>query len=139
MYIFYFRIFEFRKVIANRETCYNMIPLDYPMEITKVTIIFFFIRIFTNAKENDICTLLYARQDEVWSDCHIIEGQFESPFEKYLPGIMPDKAKTAYFQVVLPSKWSSHKIKPICLHLAGTGDHVCCLSPSSTPSFSLYH
>ncbi|XP_018353516.1 PREDICTED: protein ABHD18 isoform X2 [Trachymyrmex septentrionalis] len=90
------RIFEFRKVIANRETCYNMIPITYPIEITK---------------------------DEVWSDCHIIEGQFESPFEKHLPGIMPDKTKTAYFQMVLPSKWSSHKIKPICLHLAGTGDH----------------
>ncbi|XP_014478918.1 PREDICTED: uncharacterized protein C4orf29 homolog isoform X2 [Dinoponera quadriceps] len=90
------RIFEFRKVIANRKTCYNMIPLDYPIEITK---------------------------NEDWSDCHIIEGQFESPFEKHLPGIMPDKTKTAYFQVILPSKWSSHKIKPICLHLAGTGDH----------------
>ncbi|EZA47142.1 hypothetical protein X777_16607 [Ooceraea biroi] len=90
------RIFEFRKVIANREACYNMIPLDYPIEITK---------------------------DETWSDCHVIEGQFESPFEKYLPGIMPDKTKIAYFQMVLPPKWSSHKIKPICLHLAGTGDH----------------
>lgn len=90
------RIFEFRKVIANREACYNMIPLDYPIEITK---------------------------DEVWSDCHILEGQFESPFEKHLPGIMPDKTKMAYFQVILPTKWKSHKIKPICLHLAGTGDH----------------
>ncbi|XP_018305563.1 protein ABHD18 isoform X2 [Mycetomoellerius zeteki] len=90
------RIFEFRKVIANRETCYNMIPINYPLEITK---------------------------DEVWSDCHIIEGKFESPFEKHLPGIMPDKTKMAYFQMVLPSKWNSHKIKPICLHLAGTGDH----------------
>ncbi|XP_011141314.1 protein ABHD18 isoform X3 [Harpegnathos saltator] len=90
------RIFEFRKVIANRETCYNMIPLDYPIEITK---------------------------SEDWSDCHVIEGRFESPFEKHLPGIMPDKTKMAYFQVILPSKWNSHKIKPICLHLAGTGDH----------------
>ncbi|XP_011871315.1 PREDICTED: uncharacterized protein C4orf29 isoform X2 [Vollenhovia emeryi] len=90
------RIFEFRKVIANREACYNMIPFDYPIEITK---------------------------DEIWSDCHIIEGRFESPFEKHLPGIMPDKTKLAYFQVVLPPKWSSHKMKPVCLHLAGTGDH----------------
>ncbi|XP_011164258.1 protein ABHD18 isoform X3 [Solenopsis invicta] len=64
-----------------------------------------------------------SEKDEVWSDCHIIEGNFESPFEKHLPGIIPDKAKTAYFQIILPSKWSSHKIKPICLHLAGTGDH----------------
>jgi len=37
---------------------------------------------------------------------------------------MPDQAKIAYFQVILPTKWGSHKIKPICLHLAGTGDHV---------------
>lgn len=37
---------------------------------------------------------------------------------------MPDQTKIAYFQVILPTKWSSHKIKPICLHLAGTGDHV---------------
>ncbi|KAG7204415.1 hypothetical protein KM043_004856 [Ampulex compressa] len=90
------RIFEFRKVIANREACYNLIPRDYPIKITK---------------------------DEEWSDCHIIEGCFASPFQEHLPGIMPDETKTAYFQVVLPRKWSSHKIKPICLHLAGTGDH----------------
>ena len=41
---------------------------------------------------------------------------------------MPDKTKMAYFQMVLPSKWNSHKIKPICLHLAGTGDHVCSIT-----------
>ncbi|XP_025153358.1 protein ABHD18 isoform X4 [Harpegnathos saltator] len=100
------RIFEFRKVIANRETCYNMIPLDYPIEITK---------------------------SEDWSDCHVIEGRFESPFEKHLPGIMPDKTKMAYFQVILPSKWNSHKIKPICLHLAGTGDHMASLAATNWP------
>ncbi|XP_076665584.1 protein ABHD18 isoform X2 [Andrena cerasifolii] len=90
------RIFEFRKVIANRETCYNLIPRDYPISITK---------------------------DEEWSDCHIIEGSFESPFHKHLPGIMPTETITAHFQLVLPRKWNSHKIKPLCLHLAGTGDH----------------
>ncbi|XP_076231647.1 protein ABHD18 isoform X3 [Calliopsis andreniformis] len=90
------RIFEFRKVIANRETCYNLIPRDYPINITK---------------------------DEEWSDCHIIEGNFESPFHKHLPGIMPAETINAHFQLVLPRKWVSHKIKPVCLHLAGTGDH----------------
>ena len=63
-------------------------------------------------------------QDEEWSDCHVIEGQFQSPFEHHLTGIMPEETKIAYFQMILPKKWSSHKIKPICLHLAGTGDHV---------------
>ncbi|XP_014614166.1 PREDICTED: uncharacterized protein C4orf29 isoform X1 [Polistes canadensis] len=90
------RIFEFRKVIANRETCYNLIPRNYPINITK---------------------------DEQWSDCHVIEGSFTSPFDQYLSGMMPEKIKTAYFQVILPHKWDSNKIKPICLHLAGTGDH----------------
>ncbi|XP_003703357.2 protein ABHD18 isoform X1 [Megachile rotundata] len=90
------RIFEFRKVIANREACYNLIPRDYPINISK---------------------------DEEWSDCHIIEGSFESPFHKHLPGIMPRETITAHFQLVLPRRWSSHKVKPICLHLAGTGDH----------------
>ncbi|XP_031838924.1 protein ABHD18 isoform X2 [Nomia melanderi] len=90
------RIFQFRKIVANRKACYNLIPRDYPINITK---------------------------DEEWSDCHIIEGCFESPFHKHLPGIMPDETITAHFQLVLPRKWQSYKIKPICLHLAGTGDH----------------
>ncbi|XP_043584404.1 protein ABHD18 isoform X1 [Bombus pyrosoma] len=90
------RIFEFRRLLANRETCYKLIPRDYPINITK---------------------------DEEWSDCHIIEGCFESPFNKHLPDIMPYETITAHFQLVLPPKWHSHKIKPICLHLAGTGDH----------------
>lgn len=37
---------------------------------------------------------------------------------------MPTEAINAHFQLVLPRKWHSHKIKPICLHHAGTGDHV---------------
>ncbi|XP_012255818.2 protein ABHD18 isoform X2 [Athalia rosae] len=90
------RIFEFRKVVSNREACYQLIPRDYPVTITK---------------------------DEEWSDCHILEGSFESPFERSLPGLMPEETRTAHFQVVLPRKWQSQKIKPICLHLAGTGDH----------------
>lgn len=90
------RIFQFRKVVANRDVCYNLIPRDYPINITK---------------------------DEEWSDCHVIEGWFKSPFEKHLPGIMPDETINAHFQLILPRKWSSHKTKPVCLHLAGTGDH----------------
>ncbi|XP_046431947.1 protein ABHD18 isoform X4 [Neodiprion pinetum] len=90
------RIFEFRKIVANREACYNLIPTNYPVTITK---------------------------DEEWSDCHILEGSFQSPFDQNLPGLMPEETRTAYFQVVLPRKWESQRVKPICLHLAGTGDH----------------
>ncbi|KOC66336.1 Uncharacterized protein C4orf29 like protein [Habropoda laboriosa] len=90
------RIFEFRRILAKREACYALIPHDYPINITK---------------------------DEEWSDCHVIEGCFDSPFNKHLPGIMPNETITAHFQLILPRKWYSHKMKPICIHLAGTGDH----------------
>ncbi|XP_055378443.1 protein ABHD18 isoform X2 [Condylostylus longicornis] len=35
---------------------------------------------------------------------------------------MPKELHEAHFQVILPNKWKS-KHKPMCLHLAGTGDH----------------
>jgi hypothetical protein len=53
-----------------------------------------------------------------------MEGEFESPLQANLPNIMPEETKIAYFQMILPKQWKSEKIKPICLHLAGTGDHV---------------
>jgi len=34
-------------------------------------------------------------QDEVHKDCRIIEGHFESPFCKHLPGIMPPETEIA--------------------------------------------
>ena len=42
---------------------------------------------------------------------------------------MPDETKVAYFQMILPKHWESQKIKPVCLHLAGTGDHVSIFLP----------
>ena len=30
------RLFEFRKIISNRTSAYNLIPYDYPVEIIKV-------------------------------------------------------------------------------------------------------
>lgn len=30
------RLFEFRKYVSNRDTCYNLIPRDYPVQITRV-------------------------------------------------------------------------------------------------------
>ncbi|XP_066600228.1 protein ABHD18 isoform X1 [Prorops nasuta] len=40
-----------------------------------------------------------------------------------IKGVMPEETKTAYFQMILPLNWTSQKVKPVCLHLAGTGDH----------------
>ncbi|XP_021940977.1 protein ABHD18 isoform X2 [Zootermopsis nevadensis] len=82
--------------MTNRDTCFNLVPNNYPITISK---------------------------EEDYSDFRIIEGHFLSPFVTNLPGIVPKESETAYFQVLLPKKWNSSHYKPICLHLAGTGDH----------------
>lgn len=42
----------------------------------------------------------------------------------YLGDLIPPESQTAKFQMILPKKWPNPKIKPIVIHLAGTGDHV---------------
>lgn len=32
-----FRLFELRKIVSNRESCYKLVPPEYPVEITKVS------------------------------------------------------------------------------------------------------
>lgn len=90
------KLFEFRKVVSKRESCYQLVPTDYPVTITKETIS---------------------------SDMILLEGHFQAPFEEHLPGLLPEACRIAYFQVLLPKKWQSDYFKPVCLHLAGTGDH----------------
>lgn len=90
------RLFEFRKVVSNRDECFKLIEKDYPVTITK---------------------------EENLTDCKIIEGYFVTPLERYLPGIVPEIAQKAHFQAILPMHWPVPECKPVCLHLAGTGDH----------------
>lgn len=47
-----------------------------------------------------------------------------TPMEFHLPGLVPKESIDAHFQMILPLKWKNEKYKPICVHLAGTGDHV---------------
>ena len=54
----------------------------------------------------------------------IMEGQFPSPLEKHLPHVLPERSKMAYFKAVLPRRYLSGDYRPVCIHLAGTGDHV---------------
>ncbi|KAL3879984.1 hypothetical protein ACJMK2_032256 [Sinanodonta woodiana] len=89
------RIFEFRKILSNREKCQHLIPEDYPVHIEK---------------------------ESIQKDYKILEGHFESPLKNLLPGIMPKSTEIARFQVILPNQWKTN-LKPVCLHLAGTGDH----------------
>ncbi|XP_067153807.1 protein ABHD18 isoform X2 [Apteryx mantelli] len=90
------RIFEFRKIIGNREKCQKLVSKDYPVFIDKV---------------------------EEQSDCKILEGHFISPLAHYVPGILPVESLIARFQFIIPRRWNS-KHRPVCIHLAGTGDHI---------------
>lgn len=90
------RLFEFRKIVSNREECFKLIDRNYPVTITK---------------------------EQNLTDCHLLEGYFLSPLEKYLPGIVPEIVQKAHFQILLPLHWPDPQSKPVCLHLAGTGDH----------------
>ncbi|XP_055014973.1 protein ABHD18 isoform X2 [Boleophthalmus pectinirostris] len=88
------RIFEFRKLIGDREKCKSLVPEDYPVYIDK---------------------------SEEHSDCHIHNGYFISPLVHLVPGILPREAVNARFQFIVPKRWQ--KNRPVCVHLAGTGDH----------------
>ncbi|XP_075159420.1 protein ABHD18 isoform X2 [Haematobia irritans] len=89
------RLFQFRKIISHRNTCFPLVPKDYPVDIIK---------------------------QEKHPDGVILEGKFLTPLELHLPGIVPKAAQDAHFQVILPNKWYDN-MKPMCIHLAGTGDH----------------
>ncbi|KAM7331138.1 hypothetical protein ACRRTK_010327 [Alexandromys fortis] len=99
------RLFEFRKMIGNRERCQNLVSSDYPVHIDKV---------------------------EEQSDCKILDGHFVSPMAHYVPGIMPIESVIARFQFIVPKEWNS-RYRPVCIHLAGTGDHMASLAVSNWP------
>ncbi|VVC43113.1 Hypothetical protein CINCED_3A019799 [Cinara cedri] len=88
-------LFQFRNIIVNRDSCFKLVSSDYPVEIIK--------------KNED-------------SDSITLEGVFQSPFSYYLPDIVPKESHFAHFQVLLPKKWPSKNVKPMCVHMAGTGD-----------------
>ncbi|CAL1537894.1 unnamed protein product [Lymnaea stagnalis] len=90
------RLFAFRKILSNRDTCQHLVSAEYPINIDK------------EYKDGD---------------CRILEGHFTSPFVHHLPGIMPKEVEKATFQVILPVQWRHQTLRPICIHLAGTGDH----------------
>jgi hypothetical protein len=89
-------LFNFRKVVSNRDVCYDLVPKDYPIEII-------------NAQKRP--------------GFQIIEGRFWTPLRLYLPTLLVPEVQQVFFQMILPQKWPSQDYRPICIHLAGTGDH----------------
>ena len=92
----YERLREARKVIVDRKKSNNLTSTRYPVQLDK-----------TWTKES----------------CYIAEGHFTSPLAQHFPGLLPKESEKAHFQVIVPKKWSKNGRKPMCLHLAGTGDH----------------
>lgn len=90
------RLFDFRKVISNRELCRQLVPKDYPIHIEK---------------------------EYPDGDCRILEGYLMTPLMQHLPGIVPKEVEKASFQMIFPMQWKHNKLRPVCIHLAGTGDH----------------
>ncbi|KAF2349136.1 Abhydrolase domain containing 18 [Trinorchestia longiramus] len=104
------RIFAFRKKMANKNLCYSLVDPHTPVTITK--------------KEMKRNYVLY-------------EGHFKSPFDLHLPGLLPVSSQNAYFQMILPHRWAREDYRPVCIQLAGTGDHVSYLLLSSRTNLSL--
>lgn len=89
------RIFQFRRLIADRGECLKLIDPDHPVNIIK----------------------------ETRSADHIlVEGEFESPFVEHCRDLLPPESVRAHFQLLLPRQWRG-SLRPTVLHLAGTGDH----------------
>ncbi|XP_054158242.1 protein ABHD18-like [Oppia nitens] len=91
------KIFKFRKIISNRQTCQGLVANDHLIYIDS--------------------------QTEHNSTYDVFEGHFMSPLVQYLPELVPKESQIAKFQLILPKQWPQSGLKPVCLHLAGTGDH----------------
>lgn len=91
------RIFEFRKLIGDREKCRSLVPEDYPVYINKVlhllfcflgVLFFLFLMMFV---------LAFCVQTEELADCRVQEGFFISPLEHLVPGILPPESVKARY------------------------------------------
>ncbi|UYV63316.1 C4orf29 [Cordylochernes scorpioides] len=68
---------------------------------------------------------------------HVLyEGQFVSPLAHLMPDVLPPESHLAHFQILQPARPPHGKLRPLCLHLAGTGDHLISKN-TCQPSFIL--
>lgn len=92
------RIFKFRKIISKRDKCLHLVDKHHPIKVGRLV-------------------------DED-AHCRQYEGQFESPMVKYLGDLIPKESHTAHFELIEPTRWRHPTLRPLCIQLAGTGDHV---------------
>lgn len=92
----YKRFLELRDLLVDRGTAYKLVSHRHPVQL-----------------------------EQTWTQesCFIAEGHFISPVATRVPGLLPRESERAYFQIVVPKRWHARGRKPVCIHLAGTGDH----------------
>jgi hypothetical protein len=96
------QIFNFRKVLSRQDKCRSLVSDRHPIYIDKCV--------------------------ERTAEHELYEGHFLSPLVDHLP--VHESCRTAKFQMLVPSKNKRDKLglnesslKPMVVHLAGTGDH----------------
>lgn len=96
------QIFNFRKILSRRDKCHSLVSNQHPIYIDKCV--------------------------ERTPDHDLYEGHFTSPLVDHLP--VHPACQTARFQMLLPSENKRRRLgldrtglRPIVVHLAGTGDH----------------
>ncbi|XP_061164774.1 protein ABHD18-like [Saccostrea echinata] len=89
------RLLDLRKVLSVRDAAYSLVDKNHKVNI------------FYEKEEGNI---------------KVLEGEFHSPWDSIIPGVMPNVVKNARFQMILPHRWQG-PAHPICIHHGGTGDH----------------
>lgn len=87
---------------------------DYPVTIITVSYLFLsFHSVYSNSLQN-----------KTWNGYRVLDGKFQSPLVTYMPDVVPPEVAECYFQIIIPKSWNSQNYRPMCIHFAGTGDHV---------------
>lgn len=95
-------VLRIHKLISNRETCYKLVSPNHPVHID------------------------HQKQHEQYT---ILQGHFTTPVMDVAPSVVPNAVKTARFEMIVPREgatnnyFSLKKVQPVCIHMAGTGDH----------------
>ena len=110
-----------RKIVSNREKCNQLVHRNHEIKLGPATesnglysihegIIIIIVVVVVKLKLFLIHTLN--------------TGSFISPMVEYMGDLIPKESHEAKFQMILPKKWMHPRLKPVVIHLAGTGDHV---------------
>ncbi|KRZ40450.1 Uncharacterized protein T4C_9551 [Trichinella pseudospiralis] len=73
----------------------------------------------------DLIKLIKFRREMVKRDAVVLlndHGEFETPVVKLLPELVPLPVRYAQFEMILPKERQANSC-PLCIHMAGTGDH----------------